>query len=233
MSEEDLEKAVRGALERDEHDVEAKTLSAALALSQGSVRRALELATGEGIGLYREILDVLRPLPELDGARLHKLAERLGGFGATASGSSCSLAAARADGAADPVSRDREGRDRRGGALAAAGSPRDARRTGPRLGRRSARAKAEAPASISIAACSCSRRFSACSRRREERRVRPNRCVACRGAPPRLCHHRHGDKQPYYITTAISYPNDVPHIGHAYEADRHGRVRALPRACRA
>ena len=22
----------------------------------------------------------------------------------------------------------------------------------------------------------------------------------------------------YYITTAISYPNDVPHIGHAYEA---------------
>jgi methionyl-tRNA synthetase len=26
------------------------------------------------------------------------------------------------------------------------------------------------------------------------------------------------DKQPFYITTAISYPNGVPHIGHAYEA---------------
>ena len=26
------------------------------------------------------------------------------------------------------------------------------------------------------------------------------------------------DKQPYYITTAISYPNGPPHIGHAYEA---------------
>src|SRR5262249_11487803 len=26
------------------------------------------------------------------------------------------------------------------------------------------------------------------------------------------------DKLPYYITTAISYPNDAPHIGHAYEA---------------
>ena len=26
------------------------------------------------------------------------------------------------------------------------------------------------------------------------------------------------DKRPYYITTAISYPNDAPHIGHAYEA---------------
>src|SRR5205814_4075217 len=26
------------------------------------------------------------------------------------------------------------------------------------------------------------------------------------------------EKAPYYITTAISYPNGVPHIGHAYEA---------------
>jgi methionyl-tRNA synthetase len=26
------------------------------------------------------------------------------------------------------------------------------------------------------------------------------------------------EKQPYYITTAISYPNGAPHIGHAYEA---------------
>ena len=25
-------------------------------------------------------------------------------------------------------------------------------------------------------------------------------------------------KQPFYITTAISYPNGPPHIGHAYEA---------------
>src|SRR6202020_750141 len=24
--------------------------------------------------------------------------------------------------------------------------------------------------------------------------------------------------KPYYITTAIAYPNGVPHIGHAYEA---------------
>ncbi len=37
-------------------------------------------------------------------------------------------------------------------------------------------------------------------------------------------------KQPYYITTAISYPNDVPHIGHAYEAvatDALARFRRL------
>ena len=28
------------------------------------------------------------------------------------------------------------------------------------------------------------------------------------------------ETRPYYITTAISYPNDAPHIGHAYEAVR-------------
>ena len=36
--------------------------------------------------------------------------------------------------------------------------------------------------------------------------------------------------RPYYITTAISYPNDVPHIGHAYEAiatDAFARFRRL------
>ena len=25
------------------------------------------------------------------------------------------------------------------------------------------------------------------------------------------------EKNPFYITTAITYPNGVPHIGHAYE----------------
>src|SRR6266436_9737716 len=25
-------------------------------------------------------------------------------------------------------------------------------------------------------------------------------------------------REPYYITTAIAYPNGLPHIGHAYEA---------------
>jgi methionyl-tRNA synthetase len=38
------------------------------------------------------------------------------------------------------------------------------------------------------------------------------------------------ESRPYYITTAISYPNDVPHIGHAYEAiatDAFARFRRL------
>ena len=72
---------MRAALERDDHEVDAETLSVALELSQGSVRRALELATGEGIALHRDILAAFARLPELDGPAAHKLAERLGGFG--------------------------------------------------------------------------------------------------------------------------------------------------------
>jgi DNA polymerase-3 subunit delta' len=74
-----LEGAVHAALARDGYEVDAETLAAALSLSEGSVRRALELATGEGIALYREILDGFGRLPELDGPRLHKSVERLGG----------------------------------------------------------------------------------------------------------------------------------------------------------
>jgi DNA polymerase III subunit delta' len=81
LGHEELEGAVRAALERDEHEVNAETLSVALELSQGSVRRALELATGEGIALHRDILATFGRLPELDGPAAHKLAERLGGFG--------------------------------------------------------------------------------------------------------------------------------------------------------
>jgi DNA polymerase III subunit delta' len=74
---EDLEGAVRSALLRDGYEVDEETLGVALALSQGSVRRALELATGEGIGLYREIVAAFDRLPELDGLRVHKLVERV------------------------------------------------------------------------------------------------------------------------------------------------------------
>ena len=47
---------MRAALERDEHETDEETLAAALALSEGSVRRALELVSNGGIELYREIL---------------------------------------------------------------------------------------------------------------------------------------------------------------------------------
>jgi DNA polymerase III subunit delta' len=76
---EDLEEAVRAALDRDGHEADAKTLATAVALSQGSVRRALELVSSSGIELYAECLDALAALPEIDGARLHRLVDRLAG----------------------------------------------------------------------------------------------------------------------------------------------------------
>jgi DNA polymerase-3 subunit delta' len=83
LERDDLEKAVRGALQRDGHEVEDDALELALALSEGSVRRALELAIGDGIGLYREALGLLGTLPDLDSARVQKLAEKLGVQGET------------------------------------------------------------------------------------------------------------------------------------------------------
>ncbi len=83
LAETDLAEAVRAALDRDDHDVDAATLGVALELSQGSVRRALELATGEGIGLYRDVLDHLGRLPQLDGPAVQKLADRIGGVSDT------------------------------------------------------------------------------------------------------------------------------------------------------
>jgi DNA polymerase-3 subunit delta' len=79
LDEPDLEKAVRAALARDGQEADAKTLAVALALSQGSVRRALELVSSAGIELYDEILEALGALPEIDGARLHRLVDRLAG----------------------------------------------------------------------------------------------------------------------------------------------------------
>jgi DNA polymerase III subunit delta' len=83
LSEKDLEAAVRAALDRDGQKADAKALQVALALSQGSVRRALELVSGEGIDLYHEIVATLAALPALDGAVLHKQVDRLSGAGDT------------------------------------------------------------------------------------------------------------------------------------------------------
>jgi len=79
----DLERAVSAALARDGQTADAKTRKLALALSQGSVRRALELVSGEGIGLYKDIMATFAGLPELDGGRLHKQVEKLAGAGDT------------------------------------------------------------------------------------------------------------------------------------------------------
>jgi DNA polymerase III subunit delta' len=45
-------------------------------LAEGSIGRALELASSGSLGLYREMVDVLATLPDLDMPRLHTFAER-------------------------------------------------------------------------------------------------------------------------------------------------------------
>ena len=69
LSDEPLGAAVRAALHRDEIETDEETFQMAMALSQGSVRRAIELVTGEGIGLYSDIVATFEGLPDLDGAR--------------------------------------------------------------------------------------------------------------------------------------------------------------------
>lgn len=78
-----LSAAVRAALERDGVEADEKALRLALTLAQGSVRRALELVSGEGIELYDQIIANFEALPALDGAALHKQAEHLAGAGDT------------------------------------------------------------------------------------------------------------------------------------------------------
>lgn len=79
LGKEELESAVRAALVRDGHETDDETLAIALALSEGSVRRALELVSNGGIELYREILVALGGLPEIEGPELHRLVDRLSG----------------------------------------------------------------------------------------------------------------------------------------------------------
>jgi DNA polymerase-3 subunit delta' len=77
LSDEPLGAAVRAALHRDEIETDEETFQMAMALSQGSVRRAIELVTGEGIGLYSDIVATFEGLPDLDGARVQRQAEKL------------------------------------------------------------------------------------------------------------------------------------------------------------
>jgi DNA polymerase-3 subunit delta' len=79
LGDDDLKQGVAAALARDGYDADADRLGTALVLSQGSVRRALELLLGDGIALYRDLVTAFGKLPELDGSDLYKLADRLGG----------------------------------------------------------------------------------------------------------------------------------------------------------
>lgn len=79
----DVEAAARQALADAGDEIDEETLQTAVSVSEGSVRRALVLSGGEGIALYREILEAFGRLPRLDSAWLHKKAERLSAPGNT------------------------------------------------------------------------------------------------------------------------------------------------------
>jgi DNA polymerase-3 subunit delta' len=51
-------------------------------LAQGSIGKALRLYQDDGVKLYRQLLDIMETLPELDMLKVHDLAEKLGKSGA-------------------------------------------------------------------------------------------------------------------------------------------------------
>ncbi len=57
-------------------DTAAEERASLARLAEGSIGRALELASAGSLGLYREMVEVLATLPDLDMPRLHGFAER-------------------------------------------------------------------------------------------------------------------------------------------------------------
>jgi len=51
-------------------------------LAEGSIGRALQFYQDDGVALYKELLKVASTIPQLDMVELHKLAEKLGKYGA-------------------------------------------------------------------------------------------------------------------------------------------------------
>jgi len=73
LSEEDVVSLLRDR----EPDAEASGLLSLARLADGSPGRALELLESGGHGIYEDLIGLLRPLPELDIAALHKFADRM------------------------------------------------------------------------------------------------------------------------------------------------------------
>jgi DNA polymerase-3 subunit delta' len=69
--------AVRDALGRYRPDLSADDRGALATLAEGSLGRALELATSGGLLLHRSLLKLLEGLPKIDGGALHAFAEQV------------------------------------------------------------------------------------------------------------------------------------------------------------
>ena len=73
-----LEESLVGELlARHAPGLAAEDRAALARLAEGSIGRALDLAEGGGLDLYRELVALLEGLPRLDAARLHALGDRL------------------------------------------------------------------------------------------------------------------------------------------------------------
>jgi DNA polymerase-3 subunit delta' len=70
------DETVTGLLADYAPSVPQEERSALADLADGSIGRALELASAGSLGLYRDMVEVLASLPDLDMARLHGFAER-------------------------------------------------------------------------------------------------------------------------------------------------------------
>jgi DNA polymerase-3 subunit delta' len=80
LAEGPLREAVRAALARAEHKPPSEAEMAQLALlSDGSPRRALELIAGGGLKIYDALMEILRALPVVDFAAVHRLIARVQG----------------------------------------------------------------------------------------------------------------------------------------------------------
>ncbi|MDE2029702.1 MAG: DNA polymerase III subunit delta' [Alphaproteobacteria bacterium] len=69
---------MRAVLKREAAHVSDEDVTALIDLSGGSIGFALKVLRAEALPLYREMLGILGALPELDAARLHKLADQIG-----------------------------------------------------------------------------------------------------------------------------------------------------------
>ena len=73
---------VEAALTRLRPDLGGEDARRLATLAAGSIGRALELASAQGLALYRELYGLLERLPELEGEALHGLADRVARSGA-------------------------------------------------------------------------------------------------------------------------------------------------------
>lgn len=75
------EKALGTLLDKMAPGLAADEKQALIRLSRGSIGKALQLYNDDGVALYRQLLDVVSALPELDMPKVHDLAEKLGKYG--------------------------------------------------------------------------------------------------------------------------------------------------------